>query len=187
MCQVWCVKQHASTLPTARTSLLSVIRADWRANPGWSGRVVLVSHRLASASLRLPAPLRAATLPYRAAQQLFLQIGFGATIPANARLGPGVVVLHANGLGIHPLAEVASGVRLRHNVTIGVRRAGGTASEELPRIGVGADIGAGAFILGPIEIGAGAKIGAAAVVLDDVPPGGVAVGNPARVLPRRAP
>jgi serine O-acetyltransferase len=43
-------------------------------------------------------------------------------------------------------------------------------------------IGAGAKVLGPIEIGEGAKIGSNAVVVRNVPPGATAVGIPARIL-----
>lgn len=43
-------------------------------------------------------------------------------------------------------------------------------------------IGAGAVILNNAHIGKGAKIGANAVVLTDVPAGGTAVGNPARII-----
>ncbi len=52
-------------------------------------------------------------------------------------------------------------------------------------IGNRVDIGTGAKILGPIIIGDGAVIGANAVVVNDVPAGAVAVGIPARVLPRK--
>ena len=51
-----------------------------------------------------------------------------------------------------------------------------------PTLGPGVVIGAGAKILGPIEIGAGAKIGSNAVVVRDVPPGATAVGIPARIV-----
>ena len=43
-------------------------------------------------------------------------------------------------------------------------------------------IGAGAKILGPIEIGDGAKIGSNAVVVKPVPPGATAIGIPARIV-----
>jgi serine O-acetyltransferase len=43
-------------------------------------------------------------------------------------------------------------------------------------------VGAGAKILGGVEIGDHAVIGANAVVLQDVPPGAVAVGVPARIV-----
>lgn len=45
-------------------------------------------------------------------------------------------------------------------------------------------IGRGAYILKGVTIGEGAIVGAGAVVAKDVPPFSIAVGNPARVLPR---
>jgi serine O-acetyltransferase len=45
-------------------------------------------------------------------------------------------------------------------------------------------IGAGAKILGNVEIGAGAKIGAGSVVLHDVPPHCTAAGVPAKIVGR---
>jgi len=52
-------------------------------------------------------------------------------------------------------------------------------------IGNRVDVGAGAKILGSICIGDDVAIGANAVVLTDVPPHSIAVGIPARVLPRK--
>jgi UDP-2-acetamido-3-amino-2,3-dideoxy-glucuronate N-acetyltransferase len=48
-----------------------------------------------------------------------------------------------------------------------------------------ASIGSGAIVLGGVRIGAGALIGAGAVVTKDVAPGGLVVGNPARVVQLR--
>ncbi len=45
-----------------------------------------------------------------------------------------------------------------------------------------ASIGSGAIVLGGVRIGAGALVGAGAVVTKDVEPGGLVVGNPARVV-----
>lgn len=53
------------------------------------------------------------------------------------------------------------------------------------RIETGADIGAGAVILGGVTVGRGALIGAGAVVSRDIPAGAVAAGVPARVMRRR--
>lgn len=50
------------------------------------------------------------------------------------------------------------------------------------RIGTGASLGAGAVILPGISVGAWAMIGAGAVVTADVPPHGLVVGNPARLI-----
>ena len=48
------------------------------------------------------------------------------------------------------------------------------------------DIGAGAKILGAIRIGDDVAIGANAVVLKDVPANSIAVGVPARIIPRKS-
>ena len=69
---------------------------------------------------------------------------------------------------------------LRQNTTLGIART--DRLRDWPVIGDGADIGAGACILGLVEVGRGATVGANAVVLEDVPEGAVAVGVPARVL-----
>ena len=58
---------------------------------------------------------------------------------------------------------------------------------EPARVGDRASIGSGAVILPGVTIGERAMIGAGAVVTRDVPPGAVAVGNPARVLRDRPP
>jgi UDP-2-acetamido-3-amino-2,3-dideoxy-glucuronate N-acetyltransferase len=50
------------------------------------------------------------------------------------------------------------------------------------RIGRGASLGAGAVILPGVTIGAWAMVGAGAVVTADVPPHGLVVGNPARLI-----
>jgi acetyltransferase-like isoleucine patch superfamily enzyme len=49
-------------------------------------------------------------------------------------------------------------------------------------VGDDVEFGVGAIVIGPVRIGAGARVGAGAVVVKDVPPNGVAVGNPARIL-----
>ena len=55
-----------------------------------------------------------------------------------------------------------------------------------PKVRRGVLIGAGAKVLGNIEIGAGAKIAAGSVVLRDVPPHTTVAGIPARVVGRCA-
>ena len=45
-------------------------------------------------------------------------------------------------------------------------------------------IGAGAKVLGPLNIGDNSKIASGAVVLNDIPPNSTAVGVPARVVKR---
>jgi serine O-acetyltransferase len=84
------------------------------------------------------------------------------------------------GVVIGETAEIGDDVTLYHGVTLG-----GTSWKEgkrHPTLGNGVVVGAGAKILGPIEIGAGAKIGSNAVVVKEVPAGATAAGIPARIL-----
>jgi serine O-acetyltransferase len=67
-------------------------------------------------------------------------------------------------------------------VTVGLRHTGVRGS---PTIGNRVDIGAGAKLLGPIHIGDDVAIGANAVVIKDVPANSIAVGVPARIIPRK--
>ncbi len=96
----------------------------------------------------------------------------GADIPLNCRLGGGLLLVHANGIVIHPDATVGPNCLILQQVTL---TAGVT-------IGGHVDIGAGAKIIRPISIGDHANVGANAVVLSDVPGGATAVGIPARVI-----
>jgi serine O-acetyltransferase len=116
-----------------------------------------------------------------ALQHRFWSVVTGADIPLTARIGGGLLMPHPNGIVIHPDAEIGPNCLIFQQVTIGLV----AATPQAPRIGAGVDIGAGARVLGPVTLGDGARIGANAVVLCDVPPGGVAVGIPARVLPPR--
>jgi len=59
---------------------------------------------------------------------------------------------------------------------------GKTSGDRHPKIREGVMIGAGATILGNIEVGRGAKIGAGSVVLQSVPPHTTAAGVPARIV-----
>jgi serine O-acetyltransferase len=68
---------------------------------------------------------------------------------------------------------------IMQQVTIGMIGDG-----EVPMIGNGVYIGAGAKIIGKVTVGDGARIGANAVVTEDVPANCTAVGVPARVISR---
>jgi serine O-acetyltransferase len=86
------------------------------------------------------------------------------------------------GVVIGETAVVGDDVYLYHQVTLG-----GTSSEAVkrhPTVGNNVIVGAGAKVLGAIEIGDGARIGANAVVVAPVPAGTTVVGIPARPVDR---
>jgi serine O-acetyltransferase len=95
-----------------------------------------------------------------------------------ATIGSSVYLDHATGIVIGENVVIGDDVTILQNVSIGRR---GELPARSPRIGRGVFIGAGAAILGDIEIGDLAKIGAGAVITSDVPAGCTAVGNPARL------
>jgi len=111
--------------------------------------------------------------------QRTIAILYGLEILIGAKIGGGLYIPHPFGTVIvpHSMGENCSVIG---NVTIGMRN-----KWEFPRIGNQVFIGAGARVLGGIEIGDGASIGANAVVIEDVPPGVTVVGIPARVVNRK--
>lgn len=85
----------------------------------------------------------------------------GCEIPLNARgLGWGIRIPHPNGIVIHPNAYIGPVCVVFQQVTIGTRHSACGA----PRIGIGSEIGAGAKILGPVDLAPGTIVGANAVV-----------------------
>jgi serine O-acetyltransferase len=105
---------------------------------------------------------------------------FQTDIHPAARVGRGIFLDHATGLVVGETAAIADDVSLLHGVTLG-----GTGSENgdrHPKIGKGVMIGAGAKILGNIEIGHCARIAAGSVVLKPVPNNVTVAGVPARVI-----
>ena len=104
----------------------------------------------------------------------------GIEIHPGATIGRRVFIDHGMGIVIGETAEIGDDCTLYHGVTLG-----GTSwkkGKRHPTLGRGVVIGAGAKVLGPIEIGDGAKIGSNAVVVRDVPADATAVGIPARIV-----
>jgi serine O-acetyltransferase len=103
----------------------------------------------------------------------------GVEIHPGARIGRRFFIDHGMGVVIGETAEVGDDVMLYHGVTLGGRSL--AKVKRHPTVGDRVTIGAGARVLGPIEIGDDVQIGANSVVVKDVPPGAVATGIPARV------
>lgn len=106
----------------------------------------------------------------------------GIEIHPAARLGKGLFIDHGMGVVIGETAEVKDNVTLYHGVTIG-----GTSlhqGKRHPTIEDDVIIGAGAKVLGNINIGKGCHIGANAVVLKSTPPNSIVVGVPGQIILR---
>ncbi len=105
---------------------------------------------------------------------------FAVDIHPAARIGTGMMFDHGTGIVIGETTVIEDNVSILQNVTLG-----GTGKEHgdrHPKIRSGVMIGAGAKILGNIEIGTMSKVAAGSIVLKDVPPHCTVAGVPARVL-----
>lgn len=109
------------------------------------------------------------------------QILTGIDLPCEVTLGRRLTIEHFGDIIISGDTVIGDDVVIRNGVTIGLKR---TKEAGAPVIGNRVDIGAGAKVLGPIKIGDDVSIGANAVVITDVPPNSIAVGVPARILPK---
>ena len=104
----------------------------------------------------------------------------GIEIHPGAHIGRRFFIDHGMGVVIGETALIGDDCTLYHGVTLG-----GTSwakGKRHPTLGNGVVVGAGAKILGPIEIGDRAKIGSNAVVVRPVPGGATAIGIPARIV-----
>ncbi|MDR5587335.1 MULTISPECIES: serine O-acetyltransferase EpsC [Clostridium] len=106
----------------------------------------------------------------------------GIEIHPGATIGKGLFIDHGMGVVIGETAEIGNDVILYHGVTLG--GTGKDKGKRHPTVGNNVLIGAGAKVLGPINIGDNAKIGSNAVVLHDVPQGATTVGVSARNIIR---
>jgi serine O-acetyltransferase len=106
----------------------------------------------------------------------------GIEIHPGAQIGRRFFIDHGMGVVIGETAIIGDDCTLYHGVTLG-----GTSwqkGKRHPTLGRDVVVGAGAKVLGPIEIGDGARIGSNAVVVKAVPPGATVVGIPGRIIER---
>ena len=163
------VKEDLSTAkwrdPAARSTLevffvYSGLHAVW-----WHR----LSHRLWRGGLRF--------LP-RVISQLTRTIT-GIEIHPGARIGRLLFIDHGMGVVIGETAEIGDDVMLYHGVTLGGRSL--ARIKRHPTLGDNVTVGAGAKILGAVEVGDGVQVGANSVVVKDVPSGAIATGIPAQI------
>jgi serine O-acetyltransferase len=105
---------------------------------------------------------------------------FQTDIHPAARIGRGIFLDHATGLVVGSTALIEDNVSMLQDVTLG--GTGKERGDRHPKIRQGVLIGAGAKILGNIEVGKCARVAAGSVVLQPVPCNATVAGVPARVV-----
>jgi serine O-acetyltransferase len=105
---------------------------------------------------------------------------FGPDIHPAATIGASIMLDHGSGIVIGETAVIEDEVSILQNVTLG--GTGKETGDRHPKIRHGVMIGAGAKILGNIEIGAFSKVAAGSVVLKPVPTHCTVAGVPATLV-----
>lgn len=108
----------------------------------------------------------------------------GIEIHPGARIGRRFFIDHGMGVVIGETAEVGDDCMLYHGVTLG-----GVSLKQTkrhPTLGDRVTVGAGAKILGPVEIGDDSSVGANAVVVKDAPADSIVVGVPGVAKPAKS-
>jgi serine O-acetyltransferase len=142
----------------------------------YPGIQALLLHRLANGLFRLRLPLIPRLISHIARFLTGIEIHPGATI------GKGVFIDHGMGVVIGETAIVGDYALIYQGVTLG-----GTGKElgkRHPTLGENVVVGAGAKVLGNLQIGNNVRIGAGSVVLRDVPSDCTVVGVPGRIVYR---
>ena len=109
----------------------------------------------------------------------------GIEIHPGAVIGRRFFIDHGMGVVIGETAVIGDDCTLYHGVTLG-----GTSwqkGKRHPTLGNDVVVGAGAKVLGPIDIGDGARIGSNSVVVRSVPANSTVVGVPGRLIERKEP
>jgi len=107
----------------------------------------------------------------------------GIEIHPGAKIGKRFVIDHGMGVVIGETAIVGDDVLIYHGVTLGGKE--NSAIDRHPIIGSHVVIGAGAKIIGRIQIGDNCYIGANTVVTKDVPAGSTVVGQTGKILNKK--
>ncbi|WP_017655285.1 serine O-acetyltransferase [Fortiea contorta] len=139
----------------------------------YPGLQALVFHRLAHSLYKLGMPFLPRFISHISRFLTGIEIHPGAVI------GDGVFIDHGMGVVIGETAIVGDGALIYQGVTLG--GTGKQTGKRHPTLGSNVVVGAGAKVLGNIQIGDHVRIGAGSVVLRDVPSNTTVVGVPGRI------
>ena len=131
---------------------------------------------------KLPGPVRKLLGMMATLTNLWVSVATNIELPVGAVIGPGLFIAHTGYIVLGAGVVLGHHCTLTQGVTIGHGGGGTELSRECPVIGNRVYIGPGAAVIGPLTIGDDSLIGVNAVVTQSIPPRGVAVGNPARVI-----
>ena len=114
----------------------------------------------------------------------------GIEIHPGAKIGRSFFIDHGMGVVIGETAQIGNHVTLYHGVTLGGTNPSENAAEQRntkrhPTLGDHVIIGAGASVLGPVEVARCARVGSNSVVTRDVSEGVTVVGVPAKPLAKK--
>ncbi|MFO1184077.1 MAG: serine O-acetyltransferase [Bauldia sp.] len=182
------IRQAFSALLEAEPQIGDVVRADIAAvfdrDPActrymepvlyFKGFHAIVTHRLANWLWR--AGRRDLALYLQSRSSGIFQVDIHPAVP----LGRGIFLDHATGLVVGSTAVIEDNVSILQDVTLG--GTGKERGDRHPKVRSGVLIGAGAKVLGNIEVGVGSRVAAGSVVLKPVPPHSTVAGVPARVV-----
>lgn len=112
--------------------------------------------------------------------QSMISSRFAVDIHPAATIGKGILIDHGTGIVIGETARLGDNVSLLHNVTLG--GTGKETGDRHPKVDDGVMIGAGATILGNIQVGTCAHIAACSVVLKPVEPFAIISGVPGKMV-----
>ena len=106
----------------------------------------------------------------------------GVEIHPGATIGRGVFIDHGMGVVIGETAIVGDYCLIYQNATLG--GTGKESGKRHPTLGDNVIVGAGAKVLGNIQVGDRVRVGAGSIVLQDVPSDCTVVGIPGRIISR---
>ena len=140
----------------------------------YPGFQALVLHRISHKLWKYKLPL----LP-RVLSQMTRNIT-GIEIHPGAKIGKGVFIDHGMGVVIGETSEIGDRCLLYQGVTLG--GTGKDSGKRHPTLQENVVVGAGAKVLGAIQIGSNTRIGAGSVVVKNVEKNSTVVGIPGRVV-----
>ena len=142
----------------------------------YPGLHALIAHRLAHRLYKWHIPLIPRIISY------ITRIITGIEIHPGAIIGRRCFIDHGEGIVIGETTIIGDDVLIYQQVTLG--GTGKESGKRHPTIGNSVILGAGAKVLGNINIGDYVRVGAGSVVIDDVPENSTVVGVPGRVVHR---